>query len=607
MGTCNAYNNDARTTTLTYTDPGPLTGNQVYPGKKYAITVDACAPTSFNPALSVADTTSTACVKSAAAASCTLGTEYFVGEAGHNYDVRVAAQSATQGPYDITIDATCTCPNITSPKREYTLVGEICMLDECSTGIHTCSRRLNYTSGIANDYINQANCTDTDGSFSCECLPGYLDRGQSLGTIPAGVYCESAKCADPQPTAPQNGHMTYSDQLWTVGIGAEVTYGCNDGYALNLNGGANETVTCYGGGTTAAPTADWPSYWSGITCDPVACTGTPPTSPGNGSLIISSGRLNFGSHGTFEKGSRFWGTDNMGTVTLGRATVIGPGATMTFQTAVSHPTDIKFGGATVTNVGTVNTSDTVSGITSVTGAGVVTSMEVIASEVIVTALTLGDGNTVTIDGNDDLTPTPTWNPGITIEYRCDDGMRRSGDASMTCQGVNSSTPTALWSNATTPTCERVVCGGVQPAAPDRGYMTPANASVIGDGSWKTFDSVSFSCQTGLILEGPATLQCVPLSGNPLANWQTNGSLTCRDPNPPELTLCPNDINMTTDNRSNTAFVETYSPWPVYTDDIALRDPAQAESGAGPALTWNFEPPYKFPFGDNIVTATVWDW
>uniref|UniRef100_A0A0G4FDK1 Uncharacterized protein n=1 Tax=Chromera velia CCMP2878 TaxID=1169474 RepID=A0A0G4FDK1_9ALVE len=39
------------------------------------------------------------------------------------------------------------------------------------------------------------------------------------------------------------------------------------------------------------------------------------------------------------------------------------------------------------------------------------SMEVIA-------LMLGDGNTVTIDGNDDdLTPAPTWNAGITIEYR----------------------------------------------------------------------------------------------------------------------------------------------------------------------------------------------
>uniref|UniRef100_A0A0G4GQK5 Uncharacterized protein n=1 Tax=Chromera velia CCMP2878 TaxID=1169474 RepID=A0A0G4GQK5_9ALVE len=330
----------------------------------------------------------------------------------------------------------------------------VAVLDECSRGIHTCSRRLNYTSGIANDYINQANCTDAEGSFSCECLPGYLKRGQSLGTIPAGVYCESAKFADPQPTAPQNGHMTYSDQLWTVGIGDEMAYGCNDGYALNLNGGANETVTCYGGGTTAAPTADWPSYWSGITCDPVACTGTPPTSRGNESLIISSGRLNLESRGTFEKGSRFWGTDSMGTVTLGRSTVIGPGATMTFQRAVSHPTDIKFGGATVTNSVTVNTSDTLSGITSITGAGVVTSMEVIASEVIVTALTLGDGNTVTIDGNDDLTPTPTWNPGITDEFRCDDGMRRLGDTSMTCQGVNSTAPTALRSNATTSTCEK---------------------------------------------------------------------------------------------------------------------------------------------------------
>ncbi|XP_035677024.1 mucin-5AC-like [Branchiostoma floridae] len=84
--------------------------------------------------------------------------------------------------------------------------------DECADGSHYCSP--------------DATCTNTAGSFTCACYPGYSGDG---------IYCTAQQC--PTLTAPDNGYLSPVRPHYDKD---DVTFICNSGFELD---GAS-SVTC---------------------------------------------------------------------------------------------------------------------------------------------------------------------------------------------------------------------------------------------------------------------------------------------------------------------------------------------------------------------------
>ena len=88
-------------------------------------------------------------------ASCnnTIGT--FVCICNHGYDGTGLVCTGNASCYD-PINLTCLIPIMCVLNQD---------VDECATNMHTC------------DVPQRAMCTNTDGSFNCECRPGYTGNG----------------------------------------------------------------------------------------------------------------------------------------------------------------------------------------------------------------------------------------------------------------------------------------------------------------------------------------------------------------------------------------------------------------------------------------------
>ena len=52
-------------------------------------------------------------------------------------------------------------------------------VDECTFGTHDC------------DKSSHAKCINTEGSFKCECIPGYIGDGKSCHIISKEEWCKS--------------------------------------------------------------------------------------------------------------------------------------------------------------------------------------------------------------------------------------------------------------------------------------------------------------------------------------------------------------------------------------------------------------------------------
>ncbi|KAF6127568.1 sushi, von Willebrand factor type A, EGF and pentraxin domain containing 1 [Phyllostomus discolor] len=108
---------------------------------------------------------------------------------------------------------------------------------------------------LGSDCSKYASCLNTNGSYTCLCLPLYTGDGKRCA--------EPIKCKAPRN--PENGHS--SGEVYTVG--AEVTFSCGEGH--QLNGAGN--VTCLESGEWSHPI---PS------CEAISCGA--PALPENGGV-----------------------------------------------------------------------------------------------------------------------------------------------------------------------------------------------------------------------------------------------------------------------------------------------------------------------------------
>uniref|UniRef100_A0A0G4HMH3 Uncharacterized protein n=1 Tax=Chromera velia CCMP2878 TaxID=1169474 RepID=A0A0G4HMH3_9ALVE len=251
-----------------------LEGNQQRPNRTFHLST-CTNDTDFNSALSVTNYADDVCVGTATdvgSSGCPLRPDAAVfsfdpSSPTEIFDCRVTGEGSESGTYGLEIRSECACP------ANWTLEEDKCrqsvMLDECSTGVHLCSRRSDSLepSGV----FFTSNCTDSAGSYSCTCKWGYTDR-TGVGTI-----CEDQVCSN-QPQTPANGALEFANPMRNAVTDSRVTVSCDPGFALDTSGGP-QTISCEG---TSPSTAAWPSH--SFACNPVECTGDVPTQPEGGTM-----------------------------------------------------------------------------------------------------------------------------------------------------------------------------------------------------------------------------------------------------------------------------------------------------------------------------------
>eukprot|EP00820_Chromera_velia_P010842 Cvel_22156.t1-p1 / transcript=Cvel_22156.t1 / gene=Cvel_22156 / organism=Chromera_velia_CCMP2878 / gene_product=Sushi, von Willebrand factor type A, EGF and, putative / transcript_product=Sushi, von Willebrand factor type A, EGF and, putative / location=Cvel_scaffold2150:12257-32681(+) / protein_length=1692 / sequence_SO=supercontig / SO=protein_coding / is_pseudo=false len=271
--------------TFDWASQPPLVGNQVLPVRNYTVTTCGNV-TNFNTSVSVTSRSSGECVGSAAldqtlcdsagAGAGGLSEIVFNATIDEFYFVRIAGTNGGIGNFSLSVSSSCLCTD-----ADFSLRDDVCKYDECSLGVHRCSRRTDYSNYDSGGTTDTALCTDTDASYTCSCLLGFEDTGSALGLGEDGLYCEAVKCGD-QPSAPSNGALVFSDPVYTFQTLAETAFQCDAGYSLNTSQSlpASGKIECTG---TAQTTATWPSLTA--TCEGVVCSGDSPEPPFGGVMI----------------------------------------------------------------------------------------------------------------------------------------------------------------------------------------------------------------------------------------------------------------------------------------------------------------------------------
>uniref|UniRef100_A0A0G4FSX3 EGF-like domain-containing protein n=1 Tax=Chromera velia CCMP2878 TaxID=1169474 RepID=A0A0G4FSX3_9ALVE len=438
--------------------------------------------------------------------------------------------------------------------------------DECSLNLHDCS--------------SIGTCTNTPGSFTCACPLGY-------SSADGGVTCtDSDECS-------LNLHDCSSIGTCTNTPGS-FTCACPLGYS-SADGG----VTC---------TDDDECSLGVHNCDlHASCTNS------DGSFYCSCG-FGFGGNGVFCVAS----------------IQVACGATNAFQrTAVNGvPPDVcLFEASSQATVLKLNmpepyraTFKCPSGFSVNTNGGPVTvkcealsqlsaafppsSVSCNPMECSGVAPQVPVGGTMTPSS----APNGFWQPLDSVVFTCNDGYLEVGSQTVTCSGVDGADPPeAMWQDDSGISgCEResvhlhecvrqcdgtVTCAGETPKAPTYGLMTPSSPP-DGD-SWKTGDSVAFSCPPPLVLYGDSGKSCSPVPLKKEARWNDYSIRTvCRDVTPPSFD-CP-DYTTKTDPSSSQAQIGAYT-------SVSITDP-----GGIVNVVRDPDVPRSFPAGDTPVTITATD-
>ncbi|XP_058886297.1 sushi, von Willebrand factor type A, EGF and pentraxin domain-containing protein 1 isoform X1 [Acipenser ruthenus] len=98
---------------------------------------------------------------------------------------------------------------------------------------------------LGSDCDEHSNCYNTDGSYTCTCIPPYYGDGKNC--------TEPIKCKDPGP--PEFGHANGSIYM----VGSEVIFSCEEGYQLI----GTAQITCSETGTWS----DLIPYCQAVSCD----------------------------------------------------------------------------------------------------------------------------------------------------------------------------------------------------------------------------------------------------------------------------------------------------------------------------------------------------
>ena len=402
----------------------------------------------------------------------------------------------------------------------YALTGSptrTCQADSTWTGAApTCTL---VTTGCTNAPCkNGGACTPVGGSgFSCVCTTGWTGNDCS-----APVTCSGA-------IAPTNGTVSAA----SANYGANVTYGCNSGYALT--GSATQTCQANGSFGGSAPT-----------CTAVTCSGA--TAPANGT--VSAASVSFPASITYGCNSGYTLAGNGGSATRNcQADTTFSGSAPTCA-PVSCPASAPTNGtvsAPSTTFGlsvtwSCNSGYTLTGSASgmCTAAGTLNAATPTCTPVNCSALTSPTNGSVSA-------PSTTY--GSVATYSCNGGYALTGASSTTCSAAGTwSNPAPVCTPLVTPctpnpclnagvctvvgagyTCACAAgysdpnCG--TPVLCSSGVSTPANGAVSATSA--TYgNSVTYSCNSGYSLaSGSATRTC-QADGTFSGTQATCGPVTC---------------------------------------------------------------------------------
>ncbi|XP_064388229.1 sushi, von Willebrand factor type A, EGF and pentraxin domain-containing protein 1-like [Halichondria panicea] len=402
------------------------------------------------------------------------------------------------------------------------------------------------------------------GTYSCNT--GYVLSGSATVTCEASggwstrPTCEVISCG-PLPSI-SNGSPDIPTSTTFGGTG---TYSCNTGYVLL----SSATVNCEGsGGWSTRPSCDV------ISCGPLpsifnGSPGTPTSTKfrGTGTYSCNTGYVLSGSATVTCEASGGWSTrPSCDVISCGPLPSISNGSTDT-------PTSTTFRG---TGTYSCNTGYVLSGSATVNcevsgGWSTRPTCEVISC-----------GPLPSISNGSPDTPTKTTFGG-TGTYSCNTGYVLSGSATVTCEASGG------WS--TRPTCEIVSCGSL-PSISNGSPDTPTSTTFGGTGT--------YSCNTGYVLSGSATVTCEASGG-----WSTRP--TC------EIVSCgslPSISNGSPDTPTSTTFggTGTYS---CNTGYVLSGSATVNCEGSG---SWNTRPTYPpvscgdpptIPNGSRTFTGTTY--
>ncbi|KAI8498132.1 hypothetical protein Bbelb_240760 [Branchiostoma belcheri] len=337
-----------------------------------------------------------------------------------------------------------------------------------------CPRRTSPTNGA----VSPTGAISYPNGVTFTCNPGYVLNGASAATCQAdGTWSNPVPTCTPNvqcPTrsAPINGAVSPAG---VISFPNGVTFTCNPGYVLN--GAA--AATCQADGTWSNPVP---------TCTPVQCSSQ--TAPTNGA-VSPTGAV------SYPNGVNF--TCNPGYVLNGAAaatcqadgTWSNPVPTCTPRqcpTLTAPPNGAL--STTATSYQTVVTFTCNSGYERIGAAAATCQADETWSNPVPTC-TPTPCPTLTAPTNGTLSPLgPHVYPNGVI-FACNPGYVRNGAAAATCQADGT------WSNSP-PTCTPIQCPG---------QTAPTNGAVSSTGAVSYPNGVTFTCNTGYVLNGAAAATC----------------------------------------------------------------------------------------------------
>ncbi|XP_066271289.1 sushi, von Willebrand factor type A, EGF and pentraxin domain-containing protein 1-like [Branchiostoma lanceolatum] len=316
-------------------------------------------------------------------------------------------------------------------------------------------------------------------TFSCNS--GYVLNGASTRTCQAdGTWSNTAPTCTPRPcptlTAPTNGALSPLGPYVYLNV---VTFTCDSGYVRN----GDADTTCQADGRWSNPVP---------TCIPGQCSTL--AAPANGARTPPTGATNFQDTVTF--------TCDAGYVLNGAATsTCQAGGTWSNPVRTCTPRQCSpvltapANGALSTAARTFQTVVTTTCDAGYTPDGVATTTcqaDGTWTNAVPACRRRQCQPALTAPANGARTPaTGATSYQDTVTFTCNTGYRLDGAATLTCQADGT------WSNPA-PTCRRI-CPTL--AAPTNGARTPPT------GATAFQDVVTFSCNSGYVLNGASTRTC----------------------------------------------------------------------------------------------------